>query len=302
MIIILTGGGLFIRALLSREKESLWPPLAAGALLAGLGVGLAVFRFDAWIVASSLTLGVAGLSMGLLRTGVVAWSARLLARPVVQAVLVLTAGIGLLVLGVYQIDRDVQRDINESDRVLAMMSGSIAPDLSSSVVCRTDQGRVIHLHHSKPAEGDGQKPVTEADFIRALKLEAHLIQSGPADADCNCHGWIFAAGRYWLLGRSIDTILMDNGYREVQAPRTGDVAIFRDGKGEVSHSALVRGRGADGLILLESKWGQLGRYVHTANKHAYQGHAIRYYHTDRGSHTLHGIEGSKPLEIGAEED
>src|SRR4051812_6906069 len=86
MILTLAGGGLFVQALVSRKKAAAWwPPVTAGALLVGLSAGLVAFRFEAWIVASSLVLGVAGLSMGLLRSSMLAWTARLLARPITQA-------------------------------------------------------------------------------------------------------------------------------------------------------------------------------------------------------------------------
>lgn len=295
MILLLAGGGLFVRSLLSRKKESGWPPVVAGALLTGLGVGLAVWRFELWIVVSSLTLGAAGLVMGLLRSGAVAWAATLLGRPLVQSALVVVGGVALILLGVARIDGDVAREIDDAEQLMALSAGTAAPDMTISFPCRTDQGRLIPLHPPRTLY-DQNIQDRDAEFIRRQKLEARLIQTAPAHNDYNCHGWVFADGRYWLLGRWVETVLMDNGYREVQRPQPGDVAVFRDGNGEVSHSALVRGRGSDGVVLMESKWGQLGRFVHTAEQHAYKGHTIRYYRTKRSSHMLAGLDTSKPAD------
>jgi hypothetical protein len=100
---------------------------------------------------------------------------------------------------------------------------------------------------------------------------------------------VFAGGKFWVRGIAVPDILKDNGYYAVANPRLGDIAIFRDDKDVVAHTALVRGRGTKEAVLLESKWGKLGRYIHTADKHLYMGYKIQYYRTGRGSHTLSGL-------------
>ena len=70
------------------------------------------------------------------------------------------------------------------------------------------------------------------------------------------------------LGRR-GTILADNGYVVVDEPREGDIVIYRDGLGQVQHTGLVRFVGTDGLVLVESKWGSLGIYLHTPKEQPY---------------------------------
>ena len=64
------------------------------------------------------------------------------------------------------------------------------------------------------------------------------------------------------------------------APRPGDVAIFRDLAGQVTHSAVVRGLASDGLVILESKWGWAGRFLHTPAGQCY-GSDCTFYRTER---------------------
>jgi hypothetical protein len=120
-------------------------------------------------------------------------------------------------------------------------------------------------------------------------MDRCVIQTGPVDQGYNCHGWVFTGGRFWVRGTAVPDILRDNGYRPVARPRTGDLAVFTDHGSQVTHSALVRGRGTKGAVLLESKWGSLARYVHTARKHAYASDKLTYYRTDRGSHLLSAL-------------
>src|SRR5262249_33273989 len=105
----------------------------------------------------------------------------------------------------------------------------------------------------------------------------------------NCHGWVFAAGRYWVPGNAVEAILRDNGYAEVTAPRPGDLAVYRGSDGGVSHTAGVRDV-SDGMpVLVEGKWGALGVFLHPADKSPY-GTDVRFYRSPRHGHTLAGIE------------
>jgi hypothetical protein len=72
-----------------------------------------------------------------------------------------------------------------------------------------------------------------------------------------------------------------DGYRPVPHPEEGDLAAFRDAGGAIAHTGVVRLADADGLVLIESKWGSLGRYVHTATDHPYRRCTITYYRRPR---------------------
>ena len=91
---------------------------------------------------------------------------------------------------------------------------------------------------------------------------------------------------YGVASEDVDTILADNGYEVVGEPREGDIVIYRDGLGHVQHTGLVRFVGTDGLVLVESKWGSLGIYLHTPKEQPY-GEFFNFRRSSRPGHELH---------------
>jgi hypothetical protein len=74
-----------------------------------------------------------------------------------------------------------------------------------------------------------------------------------------------------------------NGYRETQSVQNGDLALFtRDG--QVQHSGIVR-RDATGAVLIESKWGPLGVYLHGIETHPFAKQCA-LYRSPRSGHLL----------------
>jgi len=73
----------------------------------------------------------------------------------------------------------------------------------------------------------------------------------------NCHGLTFLAGEYWLMPKPVETILKDGGWAMVRPVdvKRGDVAIYRDLRGQIVHSARVVGQDARGHVLVDSKDG-----------------------------------------------
>ena len=128
--------------------------------------------------------------------------------------------------------------------------------------------------------------VAESGLCRKQRLEVKLIQTDGPDVSYNCHGWVFTGGKGWVRGSNVARIIRDNGYQEVTSPAPGDIAVYRDHAGEVTHTAVVRGQMQDGTLLLESKWGKLGRYIHTEKGQPYAVHACTFYSTERGGHVL----------------
>ena len=112
-------------------------------------------------------------------------------------------------------------------------------------------------------------------LIEQEALTQKVIRIAGPDAACNCHGWVFTGGRYGVATEDVDAILADNGYQIVEEAREGDVIIYRDELGQVRHSGLVRFVGTDGLVLVESKWGSLGIYLHTPKEQPY-GEFLRF--------------------------
>src|SRR5262249_51211334 len=108
--------------------------------------------------------------------------------------------------------------------------------------------------------------------------------------DCNCHGWVFAGGRFFIASDDVPDILKDNGYYEVAHPRAGDLALYRYGDGRVAHTGIVYSA-QGGHVEVQSKWGILGGvYRHASHVHPYQSCQCAYYRTPRGGHLLHGLD------------
>src|SRR5262249_3395836 len=140
----------------------------------------------------------------------------------------------------------------------------------------------------------------EHRFLHGGNLDFNVIRTAPADGNYNCHGWVFTAGRYWVRGVFVERILKDNGYTVAPRVRSGDLAVCRNDSGEVTHTALVHSVGNNGQVLVESKWGRLGRYIHTPDQHAYRGQTVTYLRTSRGSHLLQGLGESPSTPTNAE--
>jgi hypothetical protein len=99
--------------------------------------------------------------------------------------------------------------------------------------------------------------------LRQERFPAGAIQTSPADDRYNCHDWTFAGGPTQLLDHcTIEDYLRDHGYRLAEQPRVGDVVAYCSHFGEIMHTGVVKAMGKDGFVLIESKWGALGRYLH----------------------------------------
>ncbi len=149
----------------------------------------------------------------------------------------------------------------------------------------TDAGKRIPLHSATWAYESHFNDADEEEYLGRQHLTLAAIRTGECGTETNCHGWVFTGGRYWLLGKYVDTILNENNYFAVFRPRPGDVAIFRDVEGTISHSAVVRST-TGGSIVLESKWGGMGRFLHTVEHHPYSESKCVYYRSSRHGHVL----------------
>lgn len=163
-----------------------------------------------------------------------------------------------------------------------------AGDLDSALT--TDQGRSIRILNV-PADVGKPTPALIASqdrLLTRLQLHDQVIHMPLGWQNTNCHGFVFTAGRYCIGGSQVDAILEDNGYQPVEAPRPEDVAVYRDAEGRVVHSGIVRGVASDGAVLVESKWGQAGRFVHRHDRQPYADASCTFYRTARAGHLLRG--------------
>jgi hypothetical protein len=103
----------------------------------------------------------------------------------------------------------------------------------------------------------------------------------------NCHGFTFGLRRTAIVDeRAIALVLDDDGFTEVtQADaRPGDVALYYDESGMVSHTGVVvqvERLGRHRHIMVLSKWGNAGEYIHEAATCPYATCRLRFVREGR---------------------
>jgi hypothetical protein len=244
----------------------------------------------------ALILGGVWVVFGLARS---TWTERLarvglaaLRNPQFQGALLVLSGVALLVAHVCLLEWALAAEASQLEEKLDVSATPLS--LVWEGTAYTDAGKVVAL-----CTADDSAELVPADENVELAhrhLTYKVMRLSPADVACNCHGWVFAAGCYWIRSASIETILADNGYAVAKRPRVGDVAIYRDPAGTISHSGLVRSVTRDGPILIESKWGRLGRYVHQPADIPVAHSKCSYYRSKRVGHLLRGLpdRGTRP--------
>ncbi len=157
---------------------------------------------------------------------------------------------------------------------------------------QTDQGRSVPVHRSI-----GRLTFTP-DFmakqsaqLRAWQFSERVITVTLSDSDCNCHGWVFTGGRYWVASTEVPLILQDNGYQPTDAPQAGDVIVYQK-DGVLVHTGIVRLANPETEVLVESKWGILGRFIHPPEIHPYGDCLWTYHRSPRRGHILRGLPGA----------
>jgi hypothetical protein len=125
----------------------------------------------------------------------------------------------------------------------------------------------------------------EQQFLIGSKQDpAKVVRVRPPDTASNCHGWLFTGGQFGIPDAEVPAILADHGYAAVADAQEGDVAIYHCGD-ELTHSGLVRRSNGYGDVLIESKWGPFGVYLHAPAALPFRG-ACSFYRTTRRGHQL----------------
>jgi len=146
---------------------------------------------------------------------------------------------------------------------------------------RTDKGRSIGLFHfhvfNSAAEVEQFMQASERD-------QRHVIRLADANPAANCHGWVFTGGEFGIRNSDVRSILEDNGYVAVAQPREGDLAVYiRDG--QITHSGIARLPDPRAPILVQSKWGPFGLYLHPPNNQPFSG-VCTFYRSPREGHAI----------------
>ncbi|MCS6975841.1 MAG: hypothetical protein NZM31_02370 [Gemmatales bacterium] len=152
---------------------------------------------------------------------------------------------------------------------------------------QTDRGTPISLYScDEPMDWlAGEAANVEAEFLNKV------IRVEPANSRYNCHGWTFTGGRYHIRGSDAWRILQENGYYEVSDPQPGDVIAYWTHDQTLTHTGIVKFTDGQGLVVIESKWDLMGRYLHAPEVQPYSDR-YTYLRTDRGSNLVHGLDKS----------
>lgn len=148
-------------------------------------------------------------------------------------------------------------------------------------VAVTDRNRPIRVYRLSDVGSDPLDP-NEATPFNYLES---TIQRGPASVEANCHGWVFLDAQFLIPGEAVQQILDDNSYELTPEPKAGDVIIYRDDNRNIVHSGLVRGVLNDGTVIIESKWGTEGIFLHDPEGTPYS-ILYEYYRAPRPDHRV----------------
>lgn len=174
-----------------------------------------------------------------------------------------------------------------------------ASDLNEVPNCdiSTDRGRKIHLYSPSIRTLAKLDPSINSRPDRLLGFRDWTIELAPADAHTNCHGWLFAGGKGLIDNHDVDQILDDNGYYDVETPVPGDIIVYRaEIDNSIVHTGLIKVATHDGIVLVESKWGYYGRFLHQPKHQAYS-QKFRVLRSPRDGHELAGVPGLGPSPI-----
>ncbi len=85
-------------------------------------------------------------------------------------------------------------------------------------LAKTDRGNLIELYRFEIAEDKWKEFAARAEE-RFKNFGAAMIRRDQSNARSNCHGWVFAYGKFLLSGSDVAIILTENGYEKVTQPR-----------------------------------------------------------------------------------
>lgn len=134
--------------------------------------------------------------------------------------------------------------------------GLVAPAAALLLACRASW----FLADPPPLIGPSLEEL-DAEFVHQ-HFPTGAIRTAAPDPSYNCHDWALGPG---MITDSAGTVrhLLRRGLRQVQRPRPGDVVVYAGPNGQVWHSGIVKAVG-NNFVLVESKWGDMGRYLHPA--------------------------------------
>jgi hypothetical protein len=147
-----------------------------------------------------------------------------------------------------------------------------------ATLAKTDAGRTIPLFQFEMLTS---AEAAELAILAEERYQHQVIRLGVSSPASNCHGWVFTGGQFGIRNPDVPQILADNRYEVVQDVREGDLAIYTNGN-EITHSGLVRVADSSGKVLVESKWGPFGVFLHAPAMQPFSGMCAFYRSTRKG--------------------
>jgi hypothetical protein len=167
----------------------------------------------------------------------------------------------------------------------ALLDAYAQATMRPAAEARTDSGLPIQgyapVELDEDATGAASSPSAGLFVDRVIRISAD-------NGNCNCHGWVFTGGRYWLTEKSVDIILAENGYAAISDPRDGDLIIYREGK-TITHTAMVAAVIPGIGVYAIGKWGPRAVFLHQVDLSGY-GQQFTYYRSSRNGHVLSGLD------------
>jgi hypothetical protein len=196
-------------------------------------------------------------------------------------------GTGFGAIGYYEWHE--ARDREQDNAYLVGLCFKPPVELESDYLGTTDFGTPVKLNKVIEFRPAAETAFWENSFLVQGNWDSHVIRRVPAEDTCNCHGWVFSGGRYWMNPDDVARILKENGYQLISDPKPGDLAIYYSGSSDdIAHTAVVKGSLTDD-VLVEGKWGALGVYLHPSRESTY-GVNVRFYRSDRKGHVIAGLD------------
>lgn len=271
-------GFLLLERYAGRRFVRVAAALAGVAFCVGAaGLSLASQSFNLW--APLAGLGAMSLFASLAYSVRLARFARLLVQPKWIWVILL---IGSPLYATYAVNRLVQ----PPDTLEWVNSVIVRRDQVPGIRLVTDRGRRLKLYRFVVTE---EAEEAEHRWVAEGRLECRIIRTGEVDPASNCHGWVFTGGRYAIHPDDVEIILHDNGYQPVASPSKGDIIVYRNEAGVVTHTGIVLEVVHENLVLIESKWGPLGRFLHPPEYQPY-GTNYTFYRSSREGHQMPIVE------------
>ena len=205
-------------------------------------------------------------------------------RPIVCSALLTVAGIGLAIGSVVIYERADEQASDDSIADLELIQARVPTVAVDHERVSTDRGTRIVLREPLNIHDSQHLSEVERRYIHNANLIDHVIREAQADERSNCHGWVFAGGRYILAGDDVDLILTENQYAKQISPQPGDLAVYRN-NGVVCHTAIVMYVTQGQPVMVRGKWGNLGVFLHPADKSPY-GNDYTFYRSPRSGHIL----------------